>query len=192
MGAQEEGEGVCRAHMSCEADRCQGLEQMRLPWLLQPGSTWPPAASPSVHRTRGSCSCSWITEPPLWFWGAHKPLPLRVQRVPRPQIPPMNADDPGGNKEAAKGTFHPGFVGKVAPRSFPPLPMCPLQSPAALAATSCTARTPGPGQPHGAALAEIPWRITHHSGFGSLPKGSSPAHVAAKGVLPGNAGGTLT
>lgn len=45
LGAQEEGEGLCRAHMSCEADGCQGLEQMRLPWLLQPGSTWPPAAS---------------------------------------------------------------------------------------------------------------------------------------------------
>lgn len=60
--------------------------------------------------------------------------------------------------------------------------LLPLQPPHALL---------GPGQPHGAALAEIPWGITHHSGFGSLPKGSSPAHVAAKGVLPGNAGGAL-
>lgn len=43
--AQGEGEGLCRAHMGCEADHCQGLEQMHLPWLLQPGSTWPPVAS---------------------------------------------------------------------------------------------------------------------------------------------------
>lgn len=45
LGAQGEGEGLCRAHTSCESHRCQGLEQMRLPWLLQPGSTWPPAGS---------------------------------------------------------------------------------------------------------------------------------------------------
>lgn len=190
LGAQREGEGLCRAHMSCEANPCQGLEQMRLPWLLQPGSTWPPAASRlcTGHQAPGTAPgslnlLSALGEPT-------SPDPAGTSRSPGLRSP-INADDPDGNKEAAMGTFHPGFAGKVAPRSFPPLPVCPFQGLAALAGTSCTAQTPGPRQSHGAALAKISWRITHRSGSGSLPKSSSPAHVAAKGVLPGNAGGTL-
>lgn len=175
--------------MSREANRCQGLEQMRLPWLLQPGSTWPPAASRlcTGHQAPGTAPgslnrLSALGEPT-------GPDPTASSRSPGLRSP-HNADDPDG-KEGAMGTFHPGFTGKVAPRSFPLLPTCPFQGSAALADTSGTAQTPGPRQPHNAALAEIPWRITHRSGFGSLPKSSSPAHVAAKGVLPGNAGGTL-
>lgn len=179
LGAQGEGEALCRAHMSCEADLCQGLEQMRPPWLLQPGSTWPPVASRlcTGHQAPGTAPGSLNLLPALGDPTSPDPAGSSRSQASDPPSMQMTLMETRRLPHSTQDSLE-KWLPEVSHHYLraPSRVLLPLQLPHALL---------GPGQPHGAALAEIPWRITHHSGFGSLPEAPALLMLQPKGFCQG-------